>query len=39
MLNQHFLEVCDSELDAIADIEQEIRNEYESEIHSYTDWY
>lgn len=35
----NFLEGCDSELDAIADIEQEIRDEYESEIYLNTDWY
>lgn len=35
----NFLEGCDSELDAIADIEQEIKNEYESDMYSNTEWY
>ena len=34
----NFLEGCDTELDAIADVEQEIRNEYESETYFGTDW-
>ena len=35
----NFLEGCNSELDAIADIEQEIRDEHESEIYFDSDWY
>lgn len=35
----NFLEGCNSELDAIADIEQEIRDEQESEIYFDSDWY
>ncbi|MBB1072300.1 hypothetical protein LMB63_10795 [Limosilactobacillus reuteri] len=34
----NFLEGCDTELDAIADVEQEIRNEYESETYFGIDW-